>query len=310
MMSRAFRLLLVAAAACAPLPACRARRGGSLGFVVSPHPSRAAAAALRRRPPSAPAPPVAPAPARWGVAARRAKKSSAQEEDAAELASAAAAADVDVDVDVVDNTNEEVKAEAEAKEEEEEEEEEEESEEALRDKEMMRQAILMATSAGGERGSHGPFPRPICGAVLVAEDGRVSPRGRGRGGRPLAGRGLGELATRRLRPSPLAHLVATRLPADPRAGTVRLRPPRRGGGLRGGRPVRDAPPRVVRGVARRRGAPAGRGRQRALRHARAQRQEAGVSDHSHVCVCVGGGGATRSPVVVAGAACSGGTSQN
>ena len=52
--------------------------------------------------------------------------------------------------------------------------EEEETEESIRDREMMRQAILMATSSGGERGSHGPFPRPICGAVLVAKDGRVS----------------------------------------------------------------------------------------------------------------------------------------
>lgn len=52
------------------------------------------------------------------------------------------------------------------------------SEEALHDREMMRQAIFMATSSGGERGSHGPFPRPICGAVLVAKDGRVSLSGR------------------------------------------------------------------------------------------------------------------------------------
>ena len=45
--------------------------------------------------------------------------------------------------------------------------------ELIHDKEMMHQAILMAASSGGERGSHGPFPRPICGAVLVAKDGRV-----------------------------------------------------------------------------------------------------------------------------------------
>ena len=57
-----------------------------------------------------------------------------------------------------------------------EEEEEEEDEELKRDKEMMRQAIFMAHSSGGERGSQGPFPRPICGAVLVAKDGRVSHR--------------------------------------------------------------------------------------------------------------------------------------
>lgn len=42
------------------------------------------------------------------------------------------------------------------------------------DMEMMRMAIGMAASSGGERGSHGPFPRPVCGAVLVAKDGRVS----------------------------------------------------------------------------------------------------------------------------------------
>mmetsp|Transcript_19826 Transcript_19826/g.34144 ORF Transcript_19826/g.34144 Transcript_19826/m.34144 type:complete len:765 (+) Transcript_19826:231-2525(+) len=60
----------------------------------------------------------------------------------------------------------------------EEEEEEEESEEMKQDKEMMRQAIFMATSSGGERGSHGPFPRPICGAVLVAKDGRILGKGR------------------------------------------------------------------------------------------------------------------------------------
>ncbi len=47
-------------------------------------------------------------------------------------------------------------------------------EETRKDKEMMRQAIFMAQSGGGERGTHGPFPRPICGAVLVAKDGRVS----------------------------------------------------------------------------------------------------------------------------------------
>ena len=52
--------------------------------------------------------------------------------------------------------------------------EEEESEEMIHDKAMMRMAINMATSSGGERGSHGPFPKAICGAVLVAKDGRVS----------------------------------------------------------------------------------------------------------------------------------------
>lgn len=42
------------------------------------------------------------------------------------------------------------------------------------DMEMMQLAIGMAASSGGERGSHGPFPRPVCGAVLVSKDGRVS----------------------------------------------------------------------------------------------------------------------------------------
>ena len=42
------------------------------------------------------------------------------------------------------------------------------------DMQMMQMAIGMAASTGGERGSHGPFPRPVCGAVLVAKDGRVS----------------------------------------------------------------------------------------------------------------------------------------
>jgi len=55
----------------------------------------------------------------------------------------------------------------------EEEEEEVETEEMKNDKQMMLLAINMASS-GGERGSHGPFPKPRCGAVLVAKDGRVS----------------------------------------------------------------------------------------------------------------------------------------
>ena len=57
------------------------------------------------------------------------------------------------------------------------EEREEESEEMKLDKQYMQMAINMATSGGGERGSHGPFPKPICGAVLVAKDGRVSCNG-------------------------------------------------------------------------------------------------------------------------------------
>jgi pyrimidine deaminase RibD-like protein len=42
----------------------------------------------------------------------------------------------------------------------------------------VRQAIKMAASSGGERASHGPFPRPICGAVLFAKDGRILGKGR------------------------------------------------------------------------------------------------------------------------------------
>ena len=57
-------------------------------------------------------------------------------------------------------------------------EEEEESEELKTDKAFMRQAIHMASSGGGERGSHGPFPDPICGAVLVSKDGRILGKGR------------------------------------------------------------------------------------------------------------------------------------
>lgn len=52
-------------------------------------------------------------------------------------------------------------------------EDEDEDEETKHDKAMMRQAIMMVQSSGGERGSHGPFPRPVAGAVLVAKDGRV-----------------------------------------------------------------------------------------------------------------------------------------
>ena len=55
---------------------------------------------------------------------------------------------------------------------------EEESEESKKDKQFMQQAIQMASSAGGERGSHGPFPHPICGAILVAKDGRILGKGR------------------------------------------------------------------------------------------------------------------------------------
>lgn len=52
------------------------------------------------------------------------------------------------------------------------------SEELQRDEAFMQQAIQMASSGGGERGSHGPFPHPICGAILIAKDGRVLGKGR------------------------------------------------------------------------------------------------------------------------------------
>jgi pyrimidine deaminase RibD-like protein len=71
----------------------------------------------------------------------------------------------ELDVNNNENNNEELK-------------EEEESEELKTDKALMRQAIQMASSGGGERGSHGPFPDPICGAVLVSKDGRILGKGR------------------------------------------------------------------------------------------------------------------------------------
>ncbi|KAL7547615.1 hypothetical protein ACHAWF_010906 [Thalassiosira exigua] len=53
-----------------------------------------------------------------------------------------------------------------------------ESEESIRDRELMSMAVQMATSSGGERGSHGPFPRPVCGAILAGADGKILGRGR------------------------------------------------------------------------------------------------------------------------------------
>ena len=58
------------------------------------------------------------------------------------------------------------------------EEEEEMTEQDMFDAEQMRLAIQMAQSAGGERGSAGPYPKPIAGAVIVAKDGRVLGKGR------------------------------------------------------------------------------------------------------------------------------------
>jgi len=46
------------------------------------------------------------------------------------------------------------------------------------DWDMMEIAIQMAQSSGGERGSHSPFPKPISGAVIATEDGKILGRGR------------------------------------------------------------------------------------------------------------------------------------
>mmetsp|Transcript_14887 Transcript_14887/g.14352 ORF Transcript_14887/g.14352 Transcript_14887/m.14352 type:complete len:691 (-) Transcript_14887:294-2366(-) len=48
----------------------------------------------------------------------------------------------------------------------------------LFDKEQMQKAIQMANSSGGERGSHGPFPKAVAGAVIVTKDGRVLGQGK------------------------------------------------------------------------------------------------------------------------------------
>ena len=138
------------------------------------------------------------------------------------------------------------------------------------DRELMRQAVLLATSGGGERGSHVPFPRPVCGAVLATADGRVR--------RQMGG-------TIKIPAAPLvptsqhaALRSSSPLPSpDPRPGPVRLRVPRRRGRAGGRRPLRHAAPGVVRGVARRRGPPPGRGGERTLRHAGARRPASGVA---------------------------------
>ncbi|KAL3805738.1 hypothetical protein ACHAW5_003818 [Stephanodiscus triporus] len=47
-----------------------------------------------------------------------------------------------------------------------------------RDEAMMGEAVSMVVSTpGGERAPRGPYPEPVCGALLVAEDGRVLGRG-------------------------------------------------------------------------------------------------------------------------------------
>jgi hypothetical protein len=45
----------------------------------------------------------------------------------------------------------------------------------MRDEEMMSHIVSMVGNVvGGERAISGPYPGPVCGAMLVAEDGRVS----------------------------------------------------------------------------------------------------------------------------------------
>lgn len=56
--------------------------------------------------------------------------------------------------------------------------EEENDEQTAMDIEMMHQAIQMAQSSGGERGSHSPFPKPLCGAILATSDGQILGEGR------------------------------------------------------------------------------------------------------------------------------------
>jgi pyrimidine deaminase RibD-like protein len=56
--------------------------------------------------------------------------------------------------------------------------EEEMSEQDIMDRDMMNKAIQQANSSGGERGSHSPFPKPICGAVIATSTGKVLGSGR------------------------------------------------------------------------------------------------------------------------------------
>jgi len=51
-------------------------------------------------------------------------------------------------------------------------------EQTLLDMDMMRNAIQLAQSSGGERGSHSPFPKPIVGAVIATKDGKIIGSGR------------------------------------------------------------------------------------------------------------------------------------
>jgi len=52
------------------------------------------------------------------------------------------------------------------------------TEQELLDLEMMQKAIQMAQSSGGEKGSHSPYPKPIVGAVIATEEGKILGLGR------------------------------------------------------------------------------------------------------------------------------------
>jgi len=51
-------------------------------------------------------------------------------------------------------------------------------EQTILDIDMMKKAIQLAQSSGGERGSHSPFPKPISGAVLATSSGKIIGSGR------------------------------------------------------------------------------------------------------------------------------------
>jgi len=48
----------------------------------------------------------------------------------------------------------------------------------LLDQQMMNKAVQMAQSSGGERGSHSPFPKPIVGAVIATNSGKILSSGK------------------------------------------------------------------------------------------------------------------------------------
>lgn len=51
-------------------------------------------------------------------------------------------------------------------------------EQTLLDMKLMEDAIQMARSCGGERGSHSSFPKPITGAIIATKDGKILGSGR------------------------------------------------------------------------------------------------------------------------------------